>query len=148
MVINSSIPLMRYAKKLGRTSFLLNIIESYFYDYTEWLAIIPILNHKDSLGVVEIYREVLKHLLYHETKRPDRNTWFEATDFQWTCLYSWSRAPPIPTSYHLNSKVAQNGFNPINVMNLEDCSSKIETKRRGKYSSCPYCSKFFFFLFV
>lgn len=58
VVIKRSPILQQYEKILGRTYSFLTIIESYFFGYDEWIALIPILNHHDALPVVEIYRAV------------------------------------------------------------------------------------------
>ena len=49
--------------------FVLEIVESYFFGYREWLSIIPILNHPDSKDVVELYRLVSFFVFYMVLKR-------------------------------------------------------------------------------
>ena len=138
LVIERSRELSEYKMLLGYGCLISDIVESFFYGYDEWLAIIPVLNHPDSLGVVEIYRAVLRSLLENIDIRPDFNNWYKANEFQWSCIYLWSRAPLIQGSFNLNHVEYPLIINPLTFDVLIELNSHIPKKRRGKYSACPY----------
>ena len=75
LVVRGSPELIEYAKELNGSYRFMEIIGAFFFGYKEWLTIIPLLNHKRALNVVEIYRAVLRYLLKDINIRPEGNDW-------------------------------------------------------------------------
>ena len=75
-------------------------------------------------------------ILVDEGKKPNFGDWVNISEFEWNCLYLWSKAPKIPNN------TPNMGINPLFGIDLTkelDTQGSIPRVRRGKYSRCPYC---------